>query len=385
MQTLSTNHPIQHWIKKAWLTRTAKTIHRSNLQNALHQFHKIISCDIETIQAFVRPPWWKLEVKVTIPESKETAKNAHEQITSEPDSSTPEISIYTDGSGIDGNIGAAAYSPEPTNTVCHHLGSDQQYNVYSSELTAFLLALQILKQQRRINNVEKCRIFSDSQAAIRALMNPRKQSGQAIIKDILDEIDRLLLYEVDFTINWIPGHEEIHGNEKADEAAKKAARDPTINRTSSWKYTHHPLKSAQKTRIKALAESNWREQWLENTKTANALRHLSKHPKFQSGKSYYGSAPTRKSASLLAQMRTGHCGLNLYLKRFKKTPSAYCKCQYQRETVQHFLLECREYKTQRDALRRTVGSGKMKMQILLGDPKYIKHIVNYVEDTKRFE
>src|SRR5205814_5308890 len=70
------------------------------------------------------------------------------------------------------------------------------------------------------------------------LTNPRKQSGQAIIKDILDEIDRLTLYHTELAFSWIPGHQNIQGNEKADEAAKKAAQDPSVNSAlpSTWKY-----------------------------------------------------------------------------------------------------------------------------------------------------
>jgi hypothetical protein len=238
--------------------------------------------------------------------------------------------------------------------------------------------------------VETCNIFSDSQAAIKALRNPRKQSGQSIINDILDEIDRLLLTGINLTIRWIPGHLDIEGNEKADEAAKKAAQNPTINGNPAWdtwtrKYAHYPLKSAQKGKVNALAKVKWKDQWMAETGTANPLRHLSKYSKFQTGIKYYRSAPTRKSATLLAQMRTGHCGLNLYLNRFKKVPSPFCECRYQKETVEHYLLECRRFKEERNViLRRIVGSTKMKMRILLGESKYIKHVAKYVEETKRF-
>jgi len=386
MQTLPANHPIHHWIAQAWCTRTANTIHRSNLQNVMHQFHGVISYQIETILPFVRPPWWKLEAEVMIPSSKESAKNKHQQIPM-PSLNGATTWIYTDGSGIEGKIGAAAHCTNPiAATLYRHLGSDQQYNVYAAEITAFLLALQIPKQQT--NEMKQCNIYSDSQAAIKALANPRMQSGQAIIKDTLDAIDQLLQCKVKLTITWIPGHEEIQGNEKADEAAKKAAKDPQINglnTSTTWKYTHRPLKSAQKMKIKALASATWKQQWMKETKTANHLRHLATHPKFQTGTKYYRSAPTRKTATTLAQLRTGHCGLKQYLHRFKKAPSPYCQCQYQKETVEHYLMECRTYKNERDVLRKAVGNGKMRMKTLLGDARYIEHVMKYVERTKRFE
>jgi predicted ester cyclase len=48
------------------------------------------------------------------------------------------------------------------------------------------------------------------------------------------------------------------------------------------------------------------------------------------------------------------------------------------ETVEHYLRECNKYKEQRKRLRKEVGVGKMKVGILLGDPKKIKHMLTFV-------
>ena len=84
-------------------------------------------------------------------------------------------------------------------------------------------------------------------------------------------------------------------------------------------------------------------------------------------------------------MRTGHCGLNHYLHRFGKTTSPYCKCGYGKETVEHYLLECRKYKEQRKRLRKEVGMEKMKVGILLSDPTKIKHTMTFIKETGRLE
>ena len=91
----------------------------------------------------------------------------------------------------------------------------------------------------------------------------------------------------------------------------------------------------------------------------------------------------RDTAATIAQSRTGHCGLNHYLHRFGINGSPYCECGYGKETVEHYLLECRNYKEPRKKLREAVGTGKMKVGILLGDPTEIKHTMAYVKATGR--
>ena len=62
----------------------------------------------------------------------------------------------------------------------------------------------------------KAVIFTDSQAAIKAITNPRHQSGQYILEQILDISDlinnKYPQYEI--SIEWVPGHEGIEVNEK---------------------------------------------------------------------------------------------------------------------------------------------------------------------------
>jgi hypothetical protein len=49
------------------------------------------------------------------------------------------------------------------------------------------------------------------------------------------------------------------------------------------------------------------------------------------------------------------------------------------------VLECRKYKEQRMALRKNVGTGRMKLDRLLGDVKIIKHTVEYINATNRLK
>ena len=100
------------------------------------------------------------------------------------------------------------------------------------------LAVEMLKD----NTHSTCYICTDSQAAIKAVNNPHRQSGQTIIKELLDSVDETTSQhlELQIVIVWIPGHSEIDGNERVDAEAKKAAIEPTLGQP----FNHKPLKSA---------------------------------------------------------------------------------------------------------------------------------------------
>ena len=155
--------------------------------------------------------------------------------------------------------------------------------------------------------------------------------------------------------------------------------DPILNQSHKYK----PLKSARVRYIKTTTKKQWQTIWSNNTKTATALRRIIKGKYAKTGPSLYNEIANRNEAAVIAQLRTGHCGLNRYLHRFKLRNSPYCQCGYGKETVEHYLLECRNYREQRKKLREKVGNGKMRMERLLGDPKTIKHTVEYIKETER--
>ena len=162
-------------------------------------------------------------------------------------------------------------------------------------------------------------------------------------------------------------------------------RDKVAGNMASMAFKHRSLKSARVRYIKTLAKEQWHKKWRENTKTATALRRFTKGKNAPTGSKLYNGIANRSAAAKIAQLRTGHCGLNRYLHRFGIKNTSYCECGYGKETVEHYLLECRRYKDQRKTLRREVGMGKMRVDRLLGDPKLIRHTMEYITATGRLE
>jgi hypothetical protein len=93
------------------------------------------------------------------------------------------VSIYTDGSGIDGSVGAAIVVPKMQLSTHQHIGSDATANVYVAELTTIYMALQ--QVERVSQTTSQCYIYSDNQAAVKALENPGSGSGQYVVEEIL--------------------------------------------------------------------------------------------------------------------------------------------------------------------------------------------------------
>ena len=153
---------MHEWPASAMKTRTAQNPHQTNLENILQQFPQMTE-NIETIEPYIRPPWWTPKVEIKIDNTKDKAKNQFYELQHEK--STVAI-IYTDGSGIKGEIDAVIYDAT-INEVRHlHLGKDTQYNVFTAETAALQLAIETLRDN---HEPTEWRIFTDSQSAIKAI------------------------------------------------------------------------------------------------------------------------------------------------------------------------------------------------------------------------
>ena len=125
------------------------------------------------------------------------------------------------------------------------------------------------------------------------------------------------------------------------------------------------LKSARARYIKAAAKKQWQRAWSENIKTAATLRRITKGKHAKTGPTLYNKIENKNGAAKIAQLRTGHCGLNRYLYHFGIKNFPCCQCGYGKETVEHYLLECRNYREQRKKLRREARTGKMRVEITI--------------------
>jgi ribonuclease HI len=353
----------------------------------------------EAREAFIQPPW--RQPPTTIIESKEKATESHQEIY-QLRNLDRNLLIYTDGSGYQGHIGAAAYSPQIGSVQSLYLGSEEAGTVYAAEMAGMEMATQLCTQLRdRSGNgmrFDEVTIFSDSQAAIRSLQRPGRASGLQILGRILQNIEDLLP-TLKVTIRWIPGHEGIPGNEAVDRAAKNAAekgRDginarlrigdlPAADQALPGP-AYHPetrrLAAAMKVKIRRGAKIQWEKQWSANSTTAAPTRQLVKTPGKSTLEVYNGLH--KAWSSVMVQMRTGRIGLSGFLAKIGIRDSNRCDCDEGIQTPQHILLECDHHVEIRGEMLRKIGkkvSNCLDYATLVSEPKVARYVSDFMLKT----
>ena len=331
--------------------------------------------------------------------------------------------IYTDGSGFENGIGAAAILTQNGSTISssrYHLGSAQLHTVYEAEATAVILALHLACNLKK--KLRKLTIGLDNQAVLLGLLNQQSKPGHYLmdkIHDLLEDFQvtqarlrnivvkgyrkgkgrhtlkdgstgwkewRLKMRcEVNFV--WTPGHEGIAGNELADVEAKKAAQgesSPTIELPPMLRKKPLPTSiSAARQSLKNKLKTRWKGEWSSSARYDRllAIDHSLPSDDFLN----IISQLRRNQASLLIQLRTGHVPLNEILYRIKKATSpdcTHCGPGF-RESIYHFLFICPHYMHARRILQSSLNRHALTFPFLMGTRSGIPHLLRYVANTNR--
>lgn len=283
--------------------------------------------NLEKRQPYIQAPWQK-----PVPTS--IAPNDNEAVAEHNRKANHSLCIYTDGSGLDGQVGAAMVVPCLNIKRGKYMGPETAATVYTAELTGLVLAMEEI---RRFNEPQRITIFTDNQAAIQAVGRPTCHSGQGIVKDILTRIRSLQRAGYGIEICWIPAHIGVPGNEAADREAKQASKSWNEHGLATERVTYT---SACKRQFRTCLKRRWKNHWectgsgrhgifrFYNTPT----RHILKLFTYQK----------RHISSLIAQMLTNKIGLASYLYPWASDTDE-CPCGAGPMTVHHVLKCCEQF------------------------------------------
>ena len=322
--------------------------------------------DINT--AFVNEPWGLVPTTHLLV-GDDPAKEAHDEIVKDQHI----IKIYTDGSGIDGRIGAAAvvkWEDGETQTQKAYLGPASKYSVFCGEAKGLEMAIEAVATTDR-DTLKPVHIFVDNRGLVEAITNPTAQNGQKFIKSF-HALHRLVLNPVH--IHWIPSHTDIPGNDEADIAAKEVTgwrkkenecgppeTDPTPGHT----------RTAVVRKIKDKSFTKWWKQW--NKLPRKSMHRVQSTPDIRTREKYKDL--TRPLASILIQARTGHIGLGKFLHAIKKLDHPRCRLcnNNQDQTPAHILLNCSALDDDRIKMWESIGKKISDLRKLTGNPAMARH------------
>ena len=266
------------------------------------------------------------------------------------------LHIYTDGSVYRSPVSctAAIYVPDLDYSGRWHLGGAQ--SIVAAELFGILKALhfsvQLLEQSKVV-------IFTDSQVAL-SLMNGYALSYRVLLYPILSCLQIIQEKEITLSIQWIPSHCGIPGNEYVDKLAKETHKVTVL--------TNIPVPFKES--ISLCHTAIWR-QWRRDRATELSLSKLHPYRKKNLAEPLITSIDNRKINTCILRLRIGHCSLRHHLFNLKIEDSPDCDCG-QIETVEHVLLNCVKYFSKRVRLKHCLYT--------LGIPFEVKRILGSDDD-----
>ncbi|XP_045537326.1 uncharacterized protein LOC123721737 [Papilio machaon] len=238
---------------------------------------------------------------------------------------TVDVRIYTDGSKIDGRVGAAlSIWDGAAETSCRKLKLGNFCTVYQAELYALYEAVKFVVRSpsRRFG------IYSDSRSALESLRSI--DSLHPLVGEIRRMVKGCVEAGKEVRLNWIKAHVGVEGNERADQLAKQAA----VGVKTKPHYDKVPV-SFVKRQLRLDSLDEWNRRYKEGV-TASTTRVF-----FPDAISAYPVLRKLELDPVLVQVLTGHGGFAEYLHRFKCKTSPSCICDPARgESVLHAIVEC---------------------------------------------
>lgn len=251
------------------------------------------------------------------------------------------LELYTDGSVIrepEVSVTAAVVVKKLDTTEYFNWKLPVTMTILGAELYAIKQALDYINSMECV--VPGVVIYSDSMSSIQILSNRTPNNYMNFVFPIQETLLQVNKKKP-VIIQFVPAHKDIEGNELADLAA---------NAAHSLETTAEVIVSKEDRvrEVKALLRKRWENQWHESVRKESkgmALLDI----KSEIGYWPWASHQTRVVETIMTRFRIGHVGLNNHLYRFKMSDTNLCLCGLP-ETIDHYLLECRNHKADRDLL-----------------------------------
>ncbi|GBM62344.1 Putative protein in type-1 retrotransposable element R1DM [Araneus ventricosus] len=228
-----------------------------------------------------------------------------------------EIEIFTDGSGIDGKVGAAMvvyyHGTEIHSEICR---LQDTATVFQAETKGIHTALEFIKVSK---NWHKFHIFSDSKSVLQSL-SCAKNTRQSILE--LKDLFVLAARGKWIRLHWVKAHVGVTGNERADSLSKSATERVVVD------FKCLSSKATLGRSIRSELINVWQEKWERSRNGRHTFKYF---PKVGLKVNSYSPKVT--------QFITAHGRFPEYFFKFHLPGDCYCCCGCF-GSVEHYLDEC---------------------------------------------
>ncbi|PPR07816.1 hypothetical protein CVT24_002896 [Panaeolus cyanescens] len=387
MATLPKTHPLNSHVLRAAKRYVQR--YPSPLHHLMNTFDIPVE-SMEKIAPHVRMGWDPGRVTVKVEEDREEA------VRMEARRENRTQDLYTDGSLTEKGVAGAAVwmrRGRERDRRARRIGEADENTVYEAELMGLVLGMDIALANGFSGTIH---IGLDNQAVLTTIRTRKARFAQHLWKKLESRVKNYLRRNRDNNVElrWVPGHEGVEGNERADEAARGAAETERGEGGSdgeggeeaeSWEEEEEiPMsRAAMRQKLMKRVTEKRRDEWRASSRYEKINGYDQTLPSRTFSK--LTTKMKRKQASIIFQMRTGHIQLKKHLARIGKADSPICeKCHRKDETVYHYLMECRGHEIARRKHFGYMGRNNSTMTKLLSDPAHLPKLFRYLNDTGRF-
>ena len=279
------------------------------------------------------------------------------------------LHIYTDGSKGDSSTSAAMCVPE---TQYHNKWKFEKGDIISimaAELYAIVKSLEWVALNIELLTKNNFVILTDSLSSLQSLesftnSNYKRQVNRATrIAEIITENDATI------TLQWVPSHVGLAGNELADQLAKEGHL--LTNETPCPLGTEEVKRLVKNEKIKA-----WQRQYdavKEETHIGSVKPTIGHWP--------WATFKNRPTETAVARLRIGHTILNESMHRFNQADSPLCNRCSTPESIEHYLMTCRRFEQERRKLFlsiRNAGIQNISVKTVLGGDSLSQQEQNHI-------